>query len=56
MFIAIKVKFERPTYRIDEGKGPLYPVLVFSNPSSFDITVRVRSMDSNATGKINHIM
>ena len=48
--------FEESTYRIDEDKGPLYPVLVFSNPSSFDITVRVRSMDSNATGKINHIM
>jgi len=56
MLVDITVMFEKSTYRIDEDKGPLYPVLVFSNPSSFDITVQVRSMGGNATGKINHIM
>ena len=50
-FLAITVNFERPTYSVDEDDGPAQPVLVLSNPSLMNITVRVRGNDNTATGK-----
>ena len=49
--IAITVMFERPTYSVNENAGPAQPVLVLSNPSSMDFTVRVRDNGNTATGK-----
>ena len=51
LIIAITVTFDQSTYSIDEDDGPAQPVLVFSNPSSTDITVQVRSNDITATGE-----
>ena len=56
IFVAIKVRFNDSTYRVSESDGLVQPVLLFSNPSSTDITVRVISTNNNATGKLNHIM
>ena len=50
-FLAITVNFERPTYSVDEDDGPAQPVLVLSNPSLMNITVRVRDDNNTATGK-----
>ena len=43
--------FEQPTYSVDEDAGPVQPVLVFSNPSSMNITVQVTNIDGSATGE-----
>ena len=50
-FLAITVNFEQPTYGVDEDDGPAQPVLVLSNPSLMNITVRVRDDNNTATGK-----
>ena len=42
--------FEEIMYSIDES-DTVQPVLVLSNPSSFDITVQVFTMNGSATGK-----
>ena len=41
----------RSTYSVDEDDGPAQPVLVLSNPSSTDITVRVRDTQNTATSE-----
>jgi len=51
MFVATTMMFGESKYRVDEDDGPAKPVLVLSNPSSFDITVQVTSNDITATGK-----
>ena len=43
--------FSQSTYSVDEDDGPAQPVLVLSNPSATDITVRVTSTDGTATGE-----
>ena len=50
MYIAIAVFFNQSTYSVDES-DVLYPVLVLSNPSLTDITVRMFSTDGSATGE-----
>ena len=50
-FLAITVNFEQPTYSVDEDDGPAQPVLVLSNSSLMNITVRVRDNGNTATGK-----
>ena len=49
--VAINVSFNQSTYSIGEKNGPAQPVLVLSNPSSTNVTVRVRSNDITATGE-----
>ena len=34
--------FNQTTYSVDEDGGPVQPVLVLSNPSATEFTVRVR--------------
>ncbi|XP_065899383.1 adhesion G-protein coupled receptor V1-like [Dysidea avara] len=47
---APTLKFNQPTYNVNEDDGPAQPVLVLSNPSSTDITISVFSNDGSATG------
>ena len=51
VIIAVTVRFEQPTYTVNETDGRVEPVLVLSNPSSSVITVQVFSTDGSATGK-----
>ena len=44
------MSFNHSTYIVDEDDGPVQPVLVLSNPSSTDITVRVLNHDNTAIG------
>jgi len=50
-YLAVTVSFNQSTYIVDENDGPAQPVLVFSNPSSADITVTVIDVSGSATGK-----
>ena len=56
LYIVIKVRFKDSTYRVSESDGLVQPVLLFNNPSSTDITVHIRNIDNNATGKVIHII
>ena len=49
--IDIMVSFSQSTYSISEDAGPIQPVLVLSNPSSFESTVKVFNIDGTATGE-----
>ena len=52
--LATTAMFNKSTthvHSVDEDDGPAQPVVVLSNPSSTDITVRVRSDDITATGE-----
>ena len=48
---AITIFFNESTYDFNEAAGYVVPVLVLSNPSSTDITVRVLTTDDSATGE-----
>ena len=48
---AIKINFSESVYIADENSGLVQIQLMFSNPSSIDITVNVNSEDGNATGE-----
>ena len=50
---AIAVQFEQSSYIIDEDDGPVQLVLIFSNPSSTNITVQVENIFGNATGRLS---
>ena len=39
--LATTVNFNQAVYSIDENAGSVQPILVLSNPTSFDIIVRV---------------
>ena len=54
MYIAIAVFFNQSMYNVDES-DVLYPVLVLSNPSLTDITVRMFSTDGSATGEYHAV-
>ena len=43
-------------YRINEHDGPAKFMLVLDNPSSFNITVQVHSIDGSATGKHANVL
>ena len=49
--IAIAVSFNQSTYSVDKDDGPAQPVLVLSNPSSTDITVKIKNKDITAIGE-----
>ena len=48
---ATNISFSQSMYSVNENEGPVEPVLVLSNPSSSDITVRVTDRGGTATGK-----
>ena len=50
--VAATISFNQPQYSIVEGNEPLKPLLVLSNPSSYDITIRVENINDNASGKL----
>jgi len=47
--IDITVMFNQSTYSVNENAGPAQPTLILSNPSSTDITVRVRDTQGSAS-------
>lgn len=49
-YVGLMVKFNESTYSVDEDKGLVQPVLVLSNPSSYQLTIGVFSTDGTATG------
>ena len=49
-FVAVTIFFDQSVYTIDEAVGPLQPVLVLSNPSSFNIAIQVVDTSTTATG------
>ena len=49
--LAATVSFNQSTYNVDEYAGPAQPVLVLSNPSSTDITVRITDNQNTASSK-----
>ena len=48
---SLSVNFSQSTYSVNEDDGVVQPVLVLSNQSSTNITVRVRDNSNNATGE-----
>ena len=49
--VAITVMFSETTYDVNENAGPAQPVLVLSNPSATQFTVRVREAERSATSE-----
>ena len=47
--IVVVLSFVQSTYHIDQHDGPIQLELVISTPSSFDINVRLHSIDGTAT-------
>ena len=50
--LAITVNFSEPVYTFEEQSEQARPDLIFSNPSSFEITVQVMITDDTAAGVI----
>jgi len=48
--VAVTVNFSKPSFRFGELKEIAQPVIMFSNPSSFSISVYVETSDITATG------
>ena len=48
--VAASIKFEQSSYSVNEGNGPVQPVLILTNPSSTSITVNILSFNGTATG------
>lgn len=52
--IDIAVNFSQSAYSVGENSGPIQPVVILSNPSPNDVTVKVFITDTNegsASGK-----
>jgi len=49
--VAITVNFSKLNYSAEEKDGQVQPVLILSNPSSTDVTVRVDTADKEAIGE-----
>ena len=49
--IVIAVSLSQSTYNVNEDDTLLQPTLIFSNPSSADITIEVLSTNGSAIGK-----
>ena len=56
LLLVITVSLEYYEFSVDEDAGPAQPVLVFSNPSSTDITIRVTNTDGSAIGEYCSIL
>jgi len=50
LVLAIQVSFNHSAYEVNENSTQAQPVLVLSNPSSTDITVRVSTSNGSALG------
>lgn len=46
------MKLNESNYNIYEASGVVEPMVIFSNPSSTEITVQVYAMDVTAMGKL----
>jgi len=46
------VKFDHPTYIVNENSGSVQVVLVLRDKSPSDITIQVDSIDISANGKL----
>ena len=44
------ISFNESAYTVNENEGQVQPVIVLSNPSSTDVTVRVTDGEGTATG------
>ena len=55
-YAAITVIFSQTMYSVNENTGPAQPVLVLSEPLSFNITVEVYNTDGSATGEYCSIL
>ena len=44
------ISFNQSMYSVIENEGPVQLVLVLSNPSSTDVTVRITNGEGTATG------
>ena len=51
-FTDIILRFNQTTYRMNENDGSFQPVLVLSNPSLTDITIRVIDSEVSATSSL----
>ena len=47
----IVLKFNQPIYVVNEDDGIVQPVLVLSNPSSYDVTIQVNDDEIYALSK-----
>ena len=54
IFLVINVTFHNATYTVNEDVGIIRPLLVLSNPSSFDETVQVNNTDITTNGIVYH--
>ena len=54
LYIAITVSFGKPSYIAREESEQSRSNLVFSNPSSFDITIQILITDNTSTGVNNN--
>jgi len=54
VFTVIEINFSQSMYNVDEDNGVIEIQLIFSNPSSIDVTVEVNSKEINATSKYVH--
>jgi len=52
-YLDIVVNFSQEIYVVDEDNGLVQLELIFSNPSSFDITIQVMTTDTTAVGVNN---
>ena len=47
---AVNINFEESSYYVNEKNRLVWPVLIFSNPSSTSITLTILNIDDTATG------
>ena len=52
ILLAITVSFSQVAYNVNESDGQIRPTVLFSNPSSSDITLQVEDTSNTATGKL----
>ena len=50
------MRFEQPTYSVNEDAGPAQPVLILSDPSSMMFTVEVFDTSNTATGEYYNVL
>ena len=50
-FLAITINFSQSNYSVKENDGLVQLMLVLSNPSSSNITIRIDTIDREATGE-----
>lgn len=51
IILAISVNFSKSNYGVGENDGRVQAMLVLSNPSSTDVTIRVDTVDGEAMGE-----